>query len=361
MNNLAQAHINSDKKYFYVEKNLLKNSYFSFNPYKKKEISEKNMIRRIEKIKIVENKKIKSIWKISGNVSYGMPSNFDYIVFDSLLKFIYEKYNFPIPEIIEFKIINIINNLNENKSGRLYSDIKESLQRMQATVINSQSSWYNKTLEKYEDISFSLISEIHFRGERNNNNEIIESDYLVFNKYFLDNLNNSYYFFFDITDRNKLFSPLAKRTFEMLTYYFFLYNQNTDKINPFIIFNYTKIIYEWYFMKEEKYISRIKKQLGKHYNELLKSHILDSYDIVKEEENIKIKFQVGNIISNNHLKKLETSKQIKEIKKHTDISDIRIISLLRKYGFDATLRFAQRKMNLNLTESLEELLGKSAK
>lgn len=357
MNEITKT--NNDKKdLYFVEHNFLKNFYFSMNPYCKNIFEKKYQVRTLEKTKYINGKKIKTLWQVSANAVYGYPTSFDYQVFDSLMTFIYKKYGFPIPEQISFKFNDILKNLKENKSGFIYRRIKNSLQRLKATNINSIKSYYNKTLEKWDDVSFSIINEIHFKGEVSENNEVIESNYLILNKYFRDNLNHNFYYFFNSAIREKLTSPLTKRTYEILSIYFYGINKGRNYINPVMDFEYGKVVNEWYLMTENKFISKAKEQLASYYDELVKTNILEKYEFYKDNNNtIKIKFHIGKLLVDSINKKSDDQKRHKEIKKWSDISDIRISNLIKKYSYEDTLKMAKRKLNLNLQESLEELLN----
>jgi len=115
------------------------------------------------------DEKIDFSWKVSSNVEYGLPGVFDKKVFKAIEQIINQNGwsdTKPVQNPISFSIYQICKILDIKDYGDNIKAIKETLNRLVLTGIQSKGAFYqkNKKQSLYED-TFHLYNRIIFRGK----------------------------------------------------------------------------------------------------------------------------------------------------------------------------------------------------
>jgi hypothetical protein len=101
-------------------------------------------------------------------------------------------------------------------SGKAYEEIKDSLRRIKHTAIDAKGTFYHKGEEKFIDASFNLYDEVVFIGEKLNNGEVSDTNYVSLSKRYLDSINSLYTKPLDYTYYRSLKNNIASRLYELL-------------------------------------------------------------------------------------------------------------------------------------------------
>lgn len=116
---------------------------------------------------------------------------------------------------ISFSLYKIVDILGLQKSGRTYSAIKDSLNRLKTTTFSSKMAFYLKEKDEYVEDNFSLIERIQFNekiDEKSTRSQVV----VFFGSYFLESLKSYYVKPFDIGFYLSLRSPISKRLYGIL-------------------------------------------------------------------------------------------------------------------------------------------------
>ncbi|MBI4707740.1 MAG: replication initiator protein A [Candidatus Omnitrophica bacterium] len=168
------------------------------------------------------NKRLEIFWNVSANSKFGYPGPFDKKVYKAIEQIIGELTR-PIQNPIPLGSFHNLCKRMELKTqgGKIYHDIKESLQRITLTGIVSKGAFYSKEKEKLIEDTFHLYERFISRGEKLLNGEIADTNYLYLNNWYLDNINANYVKPLDWNYYTSLKTPLAQRLYELLSVKFY--------------------------------------------------------------------------------------------------------------------------------------------
>jgi len=248
------------------EVNFLLLPFFSLS---RQDAAEKEKMEYKKEVNRGEGKEVIS-WEVSASSKYGYPGPFDKKVYKAVEEIITRK-GFPIENPIEFSLYEIIKLIGrDNIGGRDYRQVRWSLEKLTATTIKSEGSFYLKGRRKYLDDVFSLFSRITFTGEERKNGERAENNYLYVNSWFLENINEFYLRPLDYQFYKQLNGEISKRLYELLGVKFFRIIQDGK---PAIRFNY-KTLTQLIPIRRQKYLSKAKQILSPAHSELSEKNFL---------------------------------------------------------------------------------------
>ena len=228
-------------------------------------------------------------WEVSASSKYGYPGPFDKKVYKAVEEIITRK-GFPIENPIEFSLYEIIKLIGrDNIGGRDYRQVKWSLEKLTATTIKSEGSFYLKGKRKYLDDVFSLFSRITFTGEERENGERAEKNYLYVNSWFLENINEFYLRPLDYQFYKQLNGEIAKRLYELLGVKFFRIIQDNKPALRFSYDTLTKLIP----LRKQDYPSKAKQVLSPAHKELTDKNFLAGVDWEKKRDSLLVYYYPG--------------------------------------------------------------------
>jgi hypothetical protein len=161
--------------------------------------------------------KLEVSWTVLSQPEFGYPGPFDKTVHKAIEQIIGD-----LPRPIHNPIsLGSFHSLCErmglnSRGGKIYHDIKESLQRITLTGIISKGAFYGKEKEKFMEDTFHLYERLISKGEKLLNGEIADTNYLYLNSWYLDNINANYTKPLDWNYYTSLKTPLAQRLYELL-------------------------------------------------------------------------------------------------------------------------------------------------
>jgi hypothetical protein len=159
---------------------------------------------------------IKVSWIVTANPRYGYPRPFDRQVHKAIEQII-SNLERPIKNPIPLgSLYHIAQVLNLQRSGKLYNEIKEAIQRIVTTSIESKGTFYDKGEEKRIADVFHLYERAVFIGQKLPNGEVADTNYLFLGSWYLDNINARYVKPLDYTYYRSLKDSIASRLYELL-------------------------------------------------------------------------------------------------------------------------------------------------
>jgi hypothetical protein len=162
------------------------------------------------------DKRLDVYWKVSANSEYGYPRPFDRQVHKAI-EYIISNLPRPIQNPVPIgSLYRIAKLLGLRDSGQVYRDIKAALQRINATTIETNGTFYSKGEQEFVVDQFHLYERIVLQGKRLPNGKIADTNYVFLSSWYLDNINNRYVRPLDYTYYRSLQAPIASRLYELL-------------------------------------------------------------------------------------------------------------------------------------------------
>jgi hypothetical protein len=168
------------------------------------------------------NQRLEVSWIVSSNSEFGYPAPFDKKVYKAIEEII-SKLHRPIQNPIPLgSFYNLCKKMGFNKyGGSQYRKIKKALQRIIATTVVSQGAFYSKEKEEWIEDTFHLYERLISKGKKLPDGAIADTNYLLLNSWYLDNINANYVKPLDWNYYNSLETPLAQRLYELLSVKFY--------------------------------------------------------------------------------------------------------------------------------------------
>ena len=226
-------------------------------------------------IKNRENQIKEIFWSVSANSKYGYPGPFDREVHKAIEQIVSEilrekgKIENPIP----FSIYNLCNRMGI-KGGGNYQQIKNALERIQATVIKSENAFYHKGKKKWISSVFCLYDAVIFRGEQIEDGSITEINLLFLSDIYLQSLNSHNTKSINYTYWRSLKSKIASRLYEILGVKFYgIRNEKDCSIH----YKYNTLC-QLLPLTPYRYVSQAKRQLNSGNDELKDTGFISRYE-----------------------------------------------------------------------------------
>ena len=166
-------------------------------------------------------KKVELLWKVTANTEYGYPTPFDHKVaraIDALINEIILQKGYPLENPIKFSIYKLARLMAHHSDyASLYTNIRESIERIIATTIKSEGSFFLKDEKRWLDKIFHIYDSAVFIGKEMPNGIVADSNYLWLGNEYLRNINSQYTRPLDYTYLTCLKSELASRLYELLS------------------------------------------------------------------------------------------------------------------------------------------------
>lgn len=160
---------------------------------------------------------MKQEWTIKASAGNHLPGPFDADVKRALDKIASDTGLQRVIEtkVITFSIYEIVEILGLHTSGRTYTNVKESLERLKTTTIISRHSFYLKNKKEYVNDIFNLIDRIRFheKVKAESKRSFVEVE---FGSYYIESLKAHYVKPFDFGFYLSLQNPIPKRLYSIL-------------------------------------------------------------------------------------------------------------------------------------------------
>ena len=154
-------------------------------------------------------------WMVRAAHGRGLPGRYDQDVYVALMQLMDAK-GLPADGWVSFSVYELVELMGKPHSGREYGQVRESLQRLATTSIESKNAFYHKGRKAYISDTFSLLTEVKLAeyegiaGERKDRNRVHLS------QYFVDSYRANYLKHIDARFYWSLSSPIAKRLYRLV-------------------------------------------------------------------------------------------------------------------------------------------------
>jgi len=203
-------------------------------------------------------------WVIRAAHGRGLPGRYDQDVYVALMQLIDAK-GLPTDGWVSFSVYELVELMGKRHSGREYGQVRESLQRLATTSVESKNAFYHKGRKAYITDTFSLLTEAKLAeyegiaGERKDRNRVHLSQYFVdsYRANYLKHIDAGFYF--------SLSSPIAKRLYRLVDK-----KRGGRKSWDVELFSLKSRIP----LSDYKYVSKIKEKLAPAHEELISKGFL---------------------------------------------------------------------------------------
>jgi plasmid replication initiation protein len=158
-------------------------------------------------------------WTVMPSVGYGTPGPLDQDVYLAVLELLERKGGMPANGKLRFSLYELVELLGWSKlgksGGKVYRDVRDSLERIGATRIKSENAFYSKERDSYISDSFNIWS-VHLVSDRPREGEPRERHSLEFHRIFIRNFQTQYLKGLDADFYWSLHSPLARRLYRLI-------------------------------------------------------------------------------------------------------------------------------------------------
>ena len=154
-------------------------------------------------------------WVVRAAHGRGLPGRYDQDVYVALMQLI-DARGLPQDGWVSFSVYELVELMGKRHSGREYGQVRESLQRLATTSVESKNAFYHKGRKAYISDTFSLLTEVKLAeyegiaGERKDRNRVHLS------QYFVDSYKANYLKHIDARFYWSLSSPIAKRLYRLV-------------------------------------------------------------------------------------------------------------------------------------------------
>ena len=196
--------------------------------------------------------------EVSAPGKYRLPGRFDYDVYSAVLELLEIRGGMPEDGVLRFSIHEIILIMDLEPSGRTYEEVKRSLRRIAATVLESDSAFWSSGQQRHIsdtfrlwDVALDAVTDRNGSGSRHQ---------IEFGKLFRRSFEEQYLRGLDIDFFWELDSPVAKRLYRLVDLK--RSGEASWKTDLFDLQKYIPI-------GPYAYVSKVKEKLGAAHKELI--------------------------------------------------------------------------------------------
>lgn len=225
---------------------------------------------------------LKREWTVIPSVEYGSLGPTDQDVFTAVLELVGRRGGMPEDGDLDFSFAEIMKILGWTKSGRSYSLIRESLERITLTGLRTRNAFYSKADESYITDTFSIWS-VRF-SETNGKRGRASRHTISFHKLFLNSWLAHYLKGLDTSMYWALSSPVAKRLYRLIDQ-----KRGQERVWREEITELARQIP----LSNTRYPSKIREKLGSAHRELEEKGFLERV----EYEDRMVTYQVNELFA----------------------------------------------------------------
>jgi hypothetical protein len=206
---------------------------------------------------------VQIVWKVTANTEYGYPGPFDKHVHRTMEQMLNEMA-LPIRNPVTFSTYEICKRMGAKHGGWEYERIRQSLERVAATTIKAERTFYRKRQKKWDSGVFHLY-DVYFKGSTLPDGTIAQQNYLFLNELYLESLNCRYVKPLDYKYYCSLNNPIAQRLYEILGVKLYgIYNQK----QPILRYKYSTLC-QLIPIKRQLYYSKAREKLEPAHRKLV--------------------------------------------------------------------------------------------
>jgi len=150
------------------------------------------IIQYTNTIRTREGQELQQTWTVRAVQGLGLPGTLDQDVYVALLQVIDRQRDIPEDGWIGFSLYELVELLHKSHGGRDYRQVKESLERLSGTIIQSRNAFYCKSTKSYLDDTFHLLDRVQHTESTNGSGSRGEKTWVKLSDYFVDSYKANY-------------------------------------------------------------------------------------------------------------------------------------------------------------------------
>jgi Replication initiator protein A/DnaA N-terminal domain len=167
-------------------------------------------------IRTRDGQELKQTWTVRAVQGLGLPGTLDQDVYVALLQLIEQRGEIPEDGWISFSLYELVQLLRRTHGGRDYRQIKESLDRLSGTIIQSKNAFYRKSTKSYLDDTFHLLDRIQHSESSDGSGRRADRTWVKLSDYFVESYKANYLKGLDADLYWSLNSSVAKRLYRFV-------------------------------------------------------------------------------------------------------------------------------------------------
>jgi hypothetical protein len=223
------------------------------------------ILRYENELRTKDGNVLKQSWTVMAAHGRGLPGRFDQDVYVALLQMLDEK-GLPEDGWLSFSLYELVHLMGRSHSGRDYRQVRESLQRLATTSIESHNAFYHRGRKTYISDTFSLLTEVKLSEYEDEAGERTDRNRVHLSKHFVDSYKANYVKGIDLRFYWSLSSPIAKRLYRLIDK-----KRNGRRVWEAELFSLKDRIP----LSDYKYASKIKEKLSPAHAELMSKDFLE--------------------------------------------------------------------------------------
>lgn len=235
-------------------------------------------------LRTAEGNVLKQSWTVRAAHGRGLPGRFDQDVYVALLQMIDER-GLPEDGWIGFSLYELVELMGKSHSGRDYKQVRESLQRLATTSIESENAFYHRGKKEYLSDTFSLLTEVKVSEYEGPNGERGDRNRVHLSKFFVESYRSNYLKNLDAELYWSLSSPIAKRLYRLVDK-----KRGGKKSWEVDLFSLRDRIP----LSSYRYASKIKEKLTPAHQELIEKRFLDGVVYRKSSEGERVTYRISD-------------------------------------------------------------------
>jgi hypothetical protein len=173
------------------------------------------VIQYTNTIRTRDGQELRQSWTVRAVHGLGLPGTLDQDVYVALLQIIDQQGGTPGDGWVEFSLYELMQLLHRSHGGRDYRQIKESLERLSGTIIQSKNAFYRAKTKSYLDDTFHLLDRVQ-HSETTDGSRRSERTRVKLSEYFVESYKANYLKGLDVDFYWSLNSSVAKRLYRFV-------------------------------------------------------------------------------------------------------------------------------------------------
>ncbi len=203
-----------EEKTFLVkaEGNFEDHPYFTVGNQRGRE----GVIQYTNTIRTRDGQELQQTWTVRAVQGLGLPGTLDQDVYVALLQLLDGQGDIPKDGWIGFSLYELVELLRRTHGGRDYRQVKESLERLSGTSIQSRNAFYRKSTKSYLDDTFHLLDRVQHSESMDGTGRRSEKTWVKLSDYFVESYKANYLKGLDAAFYWSLNSSVAKRLYRFV-------------------------------------------------------------------------------------------------------------------------------------------------
>jgi hypothetical protein len=174
------------------------------------------MIQYTNTIRTRDGQELRQTWTVRAVQGLGLPGTLDQDVYVALLQLVDRQGDVPEDGWIGFSLYELVELLQRTHGGRDYRQVKESLERLSSTSIQSKNAFYRKSTKSYLDDTFHLLDRVQHSESMDGSGRRSEKTWVKLSDYFVESYKANYLKGLDANFYWSLNSSVAKRLYRFV-------------------------------------------------------------------------------------------------------------------------------------------------